>query len=192
MSRRVDSGPHPGAEIFAALERGVIDATEWVGPDDDMKLGLHKPRRYYYYPGWHEPGTVNEFGFNKKAYEALPADLRRISTMPSAAVEVYGLTDFHAKNAVALERLRTEFKGKVEILRSRCRCSESSRSWRARSSGKNPRRHPWPGRSTRPSRSSRRWWAPGTTSPKARTINSWRGNTDTGSVGIVLNSPRRG
>ena len=81
-----------------------------------MKLGLHKTARYYYYPGWHEPGTTNEFGFNKKAYEALPVDLRRMLDHAAAAVQVYGLTDYHAKNAIALERLRTEFKGKVEML----------------------------------------------------------------------------
>jgi len=106
----------PGADIYGALERGVIDASEWVGPHDDMKLGLHQTARYYYYPGWHEPGTTLEFGFNKKAYEALPVDLRRTLDHAAAAVQVYGLTEFHAKNAIALERLKTEFKGKVEIL----------------------------------------------------------------------------
>ena len=105
----------PAGEIYAALERGVIDASEFVGPHDDMKLGLHKTARYYYYPGWHEPGTTTEFGFNKKAYEALPVDLRRTLDHAAAAVQVYGLTDFHAKNAIALQRLRTEFKDKVEI-----------------------------------------------------------------------------
>ena len=106
----------PAAEIYAALERGVIDASEWIGPHDDMKLGLHKTAPYYYYPGWHEPGTTLEFGFNKKAYEALPVDLRRTLDHAAAAVQVYGLTDFHTKNAIALERLRAEFKGKVEVV----------------------------------------------------------------------------
>jgi TRAP-type mannitol/chloroaromatic compound transport system substrate-binding protein len=81
-----------------------------------MELGLHKTARYCYYPGWHEPGTVEEFGFNKKAYEALPVDLRRMLDHATAAVGVYSLADFHLKNAIALQRLRTEFKGKVEII----------------------------------------------------------------------------
>jgi TRAP-type mannitol/chloroaromatic compound transport system substrate-binding protein len=106
----------PAAGIYAALERGVIDACEWVGPHDDMTLGLHKTARYYYYPGWHEPGTTPGFGFNKKAYEALPIELRRTLDHAAAATHVYGATDYHLKNAIALERLKTEFKGKVEIL----------------------------------------------------------------------------
>jgi TRAP-type mannitol/chloroaromatic compound transport system substrate-binding protein len=106
----------PGSEIYAALERGVIDASEWIGPHDDMKLGLHNTARYYYYPGWHEPGTIQEFSFNKKAYEALPVDLQRTLDHAAAAVQVYGLSDFHVKNAIALGRLKTEFKGKVEVL----------------------------------------------------------------------------
>ena len=106
----------PAAAIFASLERGVIDAAEWIGPHDDMKLGLHNTARYYYYPGWHEPGTVSDFGFNKRAYEALPIDLRQTLDHAVAAAQVYGLTGYHAKNAIALEKLRTEFKGKVELL----------------------------------------------------------------------------
>jgi TRAP-type mannitol/chloroaromatic compound transport system substrate-binding protein len=105
----------PAADIYSALERGVIDAAEWVGPYDDMKLGLHQTARHYYYPGWQDTGAMNEFTFNRKAYEALPVDLRRTLDHAAAAVQVYGLSDYHAKNAIALERLKTEFKGKVEI-----------------------------------------------------------------------------
>jgi TRAP-type mannitol/chloroaromatic compound transport system substrate-binding protein len=106
----------PASEIFPALERGVIDTSEYIAPHDDMILGLHKTARYYYYPGWHQPGTTTEFTFNKKAYEALPVDFRRMLDHAAAAVQVYGITDFHTKNAIALERLRADFKGKVEIL----------------------------------------------------------------------------
>jgi TRAP-type mannitol/chloroaromatic compound transport system substrate-binding protein len=106
----------PGGEIYAALERGVIDAAEWVGPHDDIALGLHRTARYYHYPGWHEPGTTTEFGFNRKAYDALPVDLQRMLDHAVTAVALYGHRDHHAKNALALERLKTEFKGKVEVL----------------------------------------------------------------------------
>jgi len=106
----------PGAEIFSALERGVINAAEWSNPHDDMILGLHKTAQYYYYPGWQEPGLMNNFGFNKKAYDALPVDLRRMLDHAAAAVQVYASADFHVKNGLALERLKAEFKGKVEIL----------------------------------------------------------------------------
>jgi TRAP-type mannitol/chloroaromatic compound transport system substrate-binding protein len=106
----------PAADIYAAFERGVIDAAEWVGPHDDLKLGLQNAARYYYYPGWHEPGTVGEFTFNKKAYEGLPTDLRRILDFATSAVQVHGFMDYHAKNIIAIERVRTEYKGKVELV----------------------------------------------------------------------------
>ncbi len=106
----------PATEIYGAIERGVIDAAEWIGPHDDMKLGLHKAARYYYYPGWHEPGTTLEFSFNKKAYDGLPIDLRRMLDHAVTATQVYGLTDYHTKNAIALEKLKVEVKGKVEVL----------------------------------------------------------------------------
>src|SRR5262249_47651754 len=98
------------------LERGAIDASEFIGPHDDMKLDLHRTARYYYYPGWHEPGAITEFTFNRKAYKALPVDLQRTLDLAVAAVQVYGVTEFHAKNAIALEKLRTDFKGKIEVL----------------------------------------------------------------------------
>jgi TRAP-type mannitol/chloroaromatic compound transport system substrate-binding protein len=106
----------PGGEIYAALERGVIDASEWIGPHDDLKLGLQNTARNYYYPGWHEPGTTLEFSFNKKAYDALPVELRRVLDYAAAAVSVYGLAEYEAKNAIALARLRTEYKGKLDVL----------------------------------------------------------------------------
>ena len=106
----------PAPAIYSALEQGVVDAGEFVGPHDDMNLGLHRTARYYYYPGWHEPGTMSEFSFNRKAYDALPVDLRRTLDHAAATVQMYGLTDFHAKNAAALARLKTEFKGKVDVL----------------------------------------------------------------------------
>ena len=140
-----------------------------------MKLGLHNTARYYYYPGWHEPGTTTEFGFNKKAYEALPVDLRRTLDHAAAAVQVYGLTDFHVKNAIALERLRTEFKGKVEILQFPVPMLRDLKKLAAEVVREESEKTPWPGRCTRPSRSSRRWWAPGTTSRKAPTISSSQG-----------------
>jgi TRAP-type mannitol/chloroaromatic compound transport system substrate-binding protein len=106
----------PAGDIYGALERGVIDAAEWVGPYDDMKLGLHQTARHYYYPGWQDTGAMNEFSFNRKAYDALPVELRRTLDHAAAAVQVYGLTDYHTKNAIALERLKAEFKTKVEVL----------------------------------------------------------------------------
>jgi TRAP-type mannitol/chloroaromatic compound transport system substrate-binding protein len=106
----------PGGEIYTALERGVIDSTEWVGPHDDMKLGLHNAARYYYAPGWHEPGTTAEFGFNKKAYESLPADLKAIVDWACQATQIYTLQEYEYKNTVALQKLKTEFKGKVELV----------------------------------------------------------------------------
>ena len=108
--------PKVKREIYGALERGVIDSVEWIGPHLDMQINLHRTARYYYYPGWHEPGTMQDFGFNRKAYDALPVDLRRTLDHAVAAVSVYGITDYHTKNAIGLERLKTEFKGKVEIL----------------------------------------------------------------------------
>jgi TRAP-type mannitol/chloroaromatic compound transport system substrate-binding protein len=107
----------PPGEIYTSLERGVIDATEWVGPHDDMKMGFHQVAKHYYYPGWHEPGTTGEFVFNKKAFESLPVDLQRILDYITQAMNTIEFMEYFTRNAEGLQKLKTEFKGKVELLR---------------------------------------------------------------------------
>lgn len=107
----------PPGEIYTSLERGVIDAAEWVGPHDDMKMGFHQIAKYYYYPGWHEPGTTGEFVFNKKAYDALPVDFRRILDYTTQALNTVEFMEYFTRNAQGLGKLKTEFKGKVEFTR---------------------------------------------------------------------------
>ncbi len=98
----------PGGEIFPALQSGAIDATEWVGPYNDMAFGLHKAAKYYYYPGWHEPGTTLECFVNKEALEALPKDLQMIVRSAIKIANQDMLADFTAKNNKALEQLVTQ------------------------------------------------------------------------------------
>jgi TRAP-type mannitol/chloroaromatic compound transport system substrate-binding protein len=105
----------PGGEIFTSLERGVIDATEWIGPYHDLRFGLYQAAKYYYYPGWHEPGTYLEFIFNKKAYDSLPKDLQRIIDVACVDNEVWTLAQFDANNGAALQTLINEHK--VQLLK---------------------------------------------------------------------------
>ncbi len=100
----------PGGEIFTNLERGVIDATEWVGPYHDHRLGLHKAAKYYYYPGWHEPGTALEIIYNKKVYDGLPKHLQVILDACAAETNIWQLSEFEANNGEYLEKLVTEHK----------------------------------------------------------------------------------
>lgn len=95
----------PGGEIFHALQQGDIQATEWVGPYNDMALGLHKVARYYYYPGWHEPGSTVECIVNKQAFAALPADLQAIVEAATRVANQDMLAEFTAKNNRALAQL---------------------------------------------------------------------------------------
>ena len=95
----------PGGEIFTSLQTGVIDATEWVGPYNDLAFGLYKTAKYYYYPGWHEPGPTLELIVNKQAFEALPVDLQRILEVAARAVNQDSLDQYTALNNAALEEL---------------------------------------------------------------------------------------
>ncbi|BAU77304.1 TRAP transporter substrate-binding protein [Metapseudomonas furukawaii] len=98
----------PAGEIFTALQTGAIDATEWIGPYNDLALGLHKAAKYYYTPGWQEPNVTFELDVNLKAWETLPADLKAI--VRAAARDVNGdmLDDYNARNMEAMEKLKAE------------------------------------------------------------------------------------
>jgi len=98
----------PGGEIYTSLQTGVIDAVEWVGPYNDRALGLHEVAKYYYYPGWHEPGPLLEFIVNKQSMEALPQDLQAIVTAAARVVNQDMLDEFTARNNQALQQLVNE------------------------------------------------------------------------------------
>ena len=94
-----------GGEIFTSLQTGVIDATEWVGPYNDLAFGLHQVAKYYYYPGWQEPGPALETIINKDAYDTLPPDLQEIVRTASRVTNEDLLALYTAKNNAALEEL---------------------------------------------------------------------------------------
>jgi len=100
----------PGGELFTSLKTGVIDATEWVGPYNDLAFGLHKAAKYYYYPGWHEPGTTLEAIINKKAFESLPKDLQSIVRNACKVVNQDMSTEYTARNNAALDTLVNKHK----------------------------------------------------------------------------------
>ena len=95
----------PGGEIFTSLQTGVIDAAEWVGPYNDLSIGFHQVAKYYYYPGWQEPGPNLELIINKQAWESLPADLQAILRTASLAVNNDVLAQYTARNNKALKEL---------------------------------------------------------------------------------------
>ncbi|RJQ78979.1 MAG: TRAP transporter substrate-binding protein [Desulfobacteraceae bacterium] len=105
----------PAGDIFTSLERGVIDATEWVGPLHDLRMGFYKAAKYYYYPGWHEPGSCLEVIFNKKVYDGLPKDLQAAIDAVSMEINLWSLSQFEAGNGEALQDLIT--KHKVNLVR---------------------------------------------------------------------------
>ena len=95
----------PGGDIYPALERGTIDATEWVGPYDDEKLGFNKVAPFYYYPGWWEGGATIHFWFNKQKWEELPKAYKAIAEAACAFANIDMTAKYDAKNPGALRRL---------------------------------------------------------------------------------------
>jgi TRAP-type mannitol/chloroaromatic compound transport system substrate-binding protein len=105
----------PGGELFTALKTGAIDATEWVGPYNDLAFGLYKAAKYYYYPGWHEPGTTLEALINQKAFATLSKDLQSIVLNACRVVNQDMVTEYAARNNAALDTLVN--KHKVDVRR---------------------------------------------------------------------------
>ncbi len=95
----------PGGEIFLALERKTIDATEWVGPYDDEQLGFHTAADYYYAPGWHEPSAALGVYINLSEYNALSGDLQAAIQTAAARANQQMIADYDAKNSEAFKRL---------------------------------------------------------------------------------------
>lgn len=94
-----------GGEIYTALERGAIDATDWVGPYDDEKLGFHKVAKHYYYPGWWEPGPNLSFYVGREAMASLPSSYRAILRTAAAEAATAMQARYDAKNPPAMQRL---------------------------------------------------------------------------------------
>ena len=98
----------PGGEIFQALQTGAIDAAEWVGPYDDSKLKFQQAAKYYYYPGWWEPGPSLEVQINLEEWNALPEEYQEVVRCAAATANLNMLATYDAKNPPALQQLMQE------------------------------------------------------------------------------------
>ncbi len=94
-----------GGDIYPALEKGTIDAAEWVGPYDDEKLGFNKVAQFYYYPGWWEGGPQLSLYVNIAQWEALPKTYQAILEAASAEANVWMVSKYDAQNMPALRKL---------------------------------------------------------------------------------------
>ena len=104
----------PGSDIYPALEKGTIDAAEWVGPYDDEKLGFFKVAKNYYFPGWWEPGPAIHFFINKKAWADLPNEYKEAFQAAAYEANVTMMAQYDALNPAALRRL---VQNKVQLRR---------------------------------------------------------------------------
>ncbi|MEQ9042633.1 MAG: TRAP transporter substrate-binding protein [Alphaproteobacteria bacterium] len=103
-----------GSELFAALQTGAIDATEWIGPWNDVAFGFHKITKYYYGPGFHEPGTTLELMVNREKYDALPKHLQDIIAAACQMENDEMIAEYAVRNAMAMETLKKEYKVEVQ------------------------------------------------------------------------------
>ena len=99
----------PGPDVVPAISSGTIDGTEWIGPAADLGKGLHKVCKYYYYPGWHEPGTCLEAFINLKNWNQLDNDLKRLVESCCAKSNSMIASEFFVRNSFAIKKLRDDY-----------------------------------------------------------------------------------
>jgi len=105
-----------GGELFTSLQSGAIDATEWVGPYNDLAFGFYKVAEHYYASGWHEPGAMLEFTVNEQAYLSLPKDLQKIVEVAARAINQDMLDEYTARNNTAMETLKNKYGVEIKTL----------------------------------------------------------------------------
>lgn len=105
-----------GGDLYISLKTGVVDALEWVGPYNDLAMGFQEAAKYYYYPGWHEPGSTMEIIANERAFQQLPTDLQAIVRTAAAAVNQSILDELTAKSSAALKTMEEDYRVLVKRL----------------------------------------------------------------------------
>lgn len=116
--RRVGALPvtMPVGEVFTALQTRALDAAEFVGPYSDLPLGLYKVAKYYYTPGWNDPGSPVECIINRQAYRRLPRDLQTVVDTACQAMNNDLFAEYKARNAIALKTLVDDHQVKLSYL----------------------------------------------------------------------------
>ena len=107
----------PGGDIYPALERGAIDATEWVGPYDDEKLGFYKIAKNYYYPGWWEPCSMYHVMINQEKWDALPKPYQEAIISAARETNLDMVAEYDAKNRLALHAAEGRGRSDPQVLR---------------------------------------------------------------------------